>query len=367
MAASTVTQITSGTSTTDTTAVAFTAQASGTVLVLTCTANQVTATSGDDRPESSGWTLIASRGTYTGCHAMWYKVANGTEVSVSYRLVNTVSSCYSVLTLTNIDTTTPLDNANSQTIWDNDTPYSTYTTPTLPLSPTSQVAIASIGGARTNTSFTNVSSWTNSYTGVGFVAASTEWVRPGFANAYCNLSGGGALTNLALSATATASTENAGTGQTADKAIDGVIDGWPGDHTREWATLNGGVGSWIQLDWASPVVLSQIVLYDRPNTDDQITGGTLLFSDGTTVTVPSLNNDGSAVTINFTSRATSYVRFTVTSIGAWTGNAGLAEFQAWGNAGTSTVATYTPDAYVRSSIIALFNVVPDTIPLPWTI
>ena len=43
---------------------------------------------------------------------------------------------------------------------------------------------------------------------------------------------GGGSTNLALSATATASSEDTSTGQTANKAIDGVIDGYPGDLTR---------------------------------------------------------------------------------------------------------------------------------------
>ena len=42
-------------------------------------------------------------------------------------------------------------------------------------------------------------------------------------------------------ATATASSENGGDGQTAAKAIDGVIAGYPGDHTAEWATRRVGV------------------------------------------------------------------------------------------------------------------------------
>ena len=59
-------------------------------------------------------------------------------------------------------------------------------------------------------------------------------------------------TDLALSATATASSQNTSTGQTADKAIDGVIDGYPGDYTKEWATVGGGAGSWLKLTWTSP-------------------------------------------------------------------------------------------------------------------
>ncbi len=46
--------------------------------------------------------------------------------------------------------------------------------------------------------------------------------------------------NVAGSATATASSENGYDGQTAAKAIDGVISGYPGDPTAEWATAGGG-------------------------------------------------------------------------------------------------------------------------------
>ena len=91
--------------------------------------------------------------------------------------------------------------------------------------------------------------------------------------------------DLALLATATASSQNTNTGQTANKAIDGVIDGYPGDYTKEWATVGGGAGSWLKLTWSSPQTVNRIVLYDRPNLNDQITGGNIQFSDGSSVTV----------------------------------------------------------------------------------
>jgi uncharacterized repeat protein (TIGR02543 family) len=43
--------------------------------------------------------------------------------------------------------------------------------------------------------------------------------------------------NIAPLATVTASTQNTSTKQTAVKAVDGVIDGYPGDYTKEWASL----------------------------------------------------------------------------------------------------------------------------------
>ena len=67
-------------------------------------------------------------------------------------------------------------------------------------------------------------------------------------------------TDLAMAATATASSENDAYGQTAAKAIDGVVDGYPGDYTKEWATNGGGAGSWLKLTWSSPVTLATVVL-----------------------------------------------------------------------------------------------------------
>jgi hypothetical protein len=135
--------------------------------------------------------------------------------------------------------------------------------------------------------------------------------------------------NVARTAAATASSENLADGQSAAKAIDGTPDGYPGDYTKEWATVGGRASSWLQLTWSNPVTINRVVLHDRPNTSDQITGGTLRFSDGTTVSVPSLPNGGTALTVNFSARSTTSLRFTATSVSASTGNVGLAELQAW--------------------------------------
>jgi len=74
--------------------------------------------------------------------------------------------------------------------------------------------------------------------------------------------------NVAPSATVTASSQNTANGQLAVKAVDGVIDGYPGDYTREWATTGQGAGAWIQLTWAYPYVVDRVMLYDRPNGSD---------------------------------------------------------------------------------------------------
>jgi hypothetical protein len=137
-------------------------------------------------------------------------------------------------------------------------------------------------------------------------------------------------TNLADSATVSASSQNFGTGQTADKAVDGVADGFPNDYTKEWATTGGGPGSWLELDWSAPVTLSTVVLHDRPNANDRVNGATLMFSNGGILIVGPLPNDGSPLTISFPPTATTSLRFTVTTVSSTTVNVGLSEIEVWG-------------------------------------
>jgi len=135
--------------------------------------------------------------------------------------------------------------------------------------------------------------------------------------------------DLAGSASVVASSANASTGQTAAKAVDGVVDGYPGVASAEWATTGQGVGASLTLSWSAPVSLGRVVLFDRPNADDQVVSGTLVFSDGSSVAVGSLVNDGSATVVSFPARVTSRVVFTVTGVSASTHNVGLSEVQAY--------------------------------------
>ncbi|KAB8239304.1 PIG-L family deacetylase [Aspergillus alliaceus] len=84
-----------------------------------------------------------------------------------------------------------------------------------------------------------------------------------------------------------------GGGQTADKAIDGMVDGYPGLIVREWATVGGKAGSILTLTWNNPQIISEIYLCDRPNVNDQVTGGSLRFDNGSSVPVNVLDNYGS--------------------------------------------------------------------------
>lgn len=133
--------------------------------------------------------------------------------------------------------------------------------------------------------------------------------------------------NLAECAVATANSENPGTEQTADKAIDGIAGGHPGDYTTEWATVGGREDSTLTLTWPSPQLVGSVVLFDRPNTDDNVTGGTLAFSDGSTVLVPALPETGEPLALEFPPRETSSLVFTVTSVSSRTYNIGLSEIE----------------------------------------
>ena len=135
------------------------------------------------------------------------------------------------------------------------------------------------------------------------------------------------MLNIAPFATATASTES-GYGQLASNAIDQVIDGYPGDYTKEWATSNETVGAWITLTWAESHSIGKIILYDRPNPTDNILGGTFEFSDGSSVNFGELPSDGSGFTVSFGARNCTWVKMTTTSASGY--NVGLAEIEVFG-------------------------------------
>jgi hypothetical protein len=135
--------------------------------------------------------------------------------------------------------------------------------------------------------------------------------------------------NIALLATTSASSETPNYSQTADKAIDNVIDGSPNDYTREWASRAETNGAWIQLNWPSLHYVDKIKLYDRPNSDDQILAATLSFSDGSSLAIGAFDNSGSPLEVSFAAKQIQWVRLTITSTSQTTLNIGLAEFQAF--------------------------------------
>ena len=164
--------------------------------------------------------------------------------------------------------------------------------------------------------------------------------------------------NVALLATASASSESTVNGQTASRAIDGVISGYPEDPTAEWATEGGKAGSTLTLKWTKSNVLDHVILYDRPNANDQITAGKLTFSDGSTVNFGALPNAGATgLVVSFPPHATTSLKMTVSSVSSTTLNVGLSEIQAWGVASVSPTISSAASASFTTGAEQSFTVV----------
>lgn len=90
-------------------------------------------------------------------------------------------------------------------------------------------------------------------------------------------------------------------------------------NTGEWRSgsrldMRGRVRSfpWVQLDWDYPVNISRIILYDCPDTSSHTAAGTLSFSDGSSIDINLIANDGAPKVVDFDAKRISWVRFQVT-------------------------------------------------------
>ena len=91
-----------------------------------------------------------------------------------------------------------------------------------------------------------------------------------------------------------------------------------------WAS-SGEQNPWIQLDWASGRSISRISIRDRVNLADHAAGGIFTFSDGSSVRVSGIPNDGTAKAVRFTERTVTWDRFQVS--GGSGPNVGLQEIK----------------------------------------
>ena len=90
------------------------------------------------------------------------------------------------------------------------------------------------------------------------------------------------------------------------------------DGDGEWA-CKGSVSSsgsmyypWVLLEWDDSVEIEKVILYDRVNLTDHLSGGTLTMSDGSSFGVLEIPNDGSPKVVSFPSRKVKWVRFQTT-------------------------------------------------------
>jgi LmbE family N-acetylglucosaminyl deacetylase len=144
--------------------------------------------------------------------------------------------------------------------------------------------------------------------------------------------------NLALKATASASSAIGAVDRLNDASVVGAprvlaeVNG-----KGEWVSNGELAGAWAQLTWPTAQALTRIVLHDRPDPTENISSGTLTFSDGSRLAVGALPTTGVGLPVTFALKTVTWVRFTVT---AATGSAtGLAEMEAYGpSAGGADVA-----------------------------
>ncbi|MGD0897424.1 MAG: CBM35 domain-containing protein [Thermoguttaceae bacterium] len=125
--------------------------------------------------------------------------------------------------------------------------------------------------------------------------------------------------NIAPEATATASSGEA------VRAISGCAR----DEANEWSAA-GAEGEWIRLDWGAPKTVGMVRLYDKRNRRDQVMSGTLSFSDGSTLPVGRLQNDGQAGTvIAFPPKTVTWMRLTIDKVRSGTVRTGLGQFEVY--------------------------------------
>lgn len=131
-----------------------------------------------------------------------------------------------------------------------------------------------------------------------------------------------ATRNVAREMIASASSEYDGR-YVAANAVDGII-GQNG--AGEWAS-KGEPTPTLTLRFPTEQSINEIKLADRVNSTDWVKGGTLYFSDGTSIAVSGIANDSSFSTVTFPTKTVSWVQFKATD--AVPANPGLSELEAY--------------------------------------
>ena len=144
----------------------------------------------------------------------------------------------------------------------------------------------------------------------------------------------GTLTNVASLATATASSQNTSTGQLASSAIDGIISGYPANTTAEWATVGGGVGSWLKLDLARELhdQRRRALRPSEHRRPGHVGHPDVLRRHGGELRLAAQQRRDRADRDSAVPKATTSLLMTVTGVSSTTVNVGLSEIQAFGTA-----------------------------------
>ena len=136
--------------------------------------------------------------------------------------------------------------------------------------------------------------------------------------------------NIAPQAQVTVSSTYAG--YSSKGLVDGEINGYPGNISTEWASNEEKAGAWVRLEWTKKRRIDRILLFDRPVDCDQVVGGTLLFSDGSSVLVNKElpNSAYEGIQVKFKSREVKWFKFVVDKTSDSTLNIGLSEIAVFG-------------------------------------
>lgn len=117
---------------------------------------------------------------------------------------------------------------------------------------------------------------------------------------------------------------------------------------------------WVQLNWTEAHDINRVVLYDRPDMVEHSAGGRLIFSDGSTIYVRQIPNNGTGKEIRFEARKVDWVRFEVTD---GTGkDLGLSEFEVFTAPSESSDPVSLVDPYIETSRGRYFFFVPGNRP-----
>ncbi|MCX6895359.1 MAG: glycoside hydrolase family 127 protein [Verrucomicrobia bacterium] len=108
--------------------------------------------------------------------------------------------------------------------------------------------------------------------------------------------------------------------------IDGVAEGFPKNQKAEWASDHGVAGTKAKLIWEMPEAVESVWLFDRPNINDKVHAAKIKFSDGSTVEVGELPNDGATpLRLKFPSKTITWLEVTITRVSPQTRNVGFSE------------------------------------------
>lgn len=201
------TDLTGGVVTTATTTASFTAQSTGTLLLLHMAADDYRTTSGANRPESTGWTFLSPGGQSNLGAYMWWKISDGTETSVSYTIGSASRSVYKVTAVTNIDGVSPLG-VTATNVGPITASQSSWTTSAItPGAGDRWIVVASVHS--TGNATAGPYTWSGSYAKVGTDRYHTTGYRPGVTVSTLVMDGG---TSTSATATYSASTIDQGIG-----------------------------------------------------------------------------------------------------------------------------------------------------------